>query len=60
MFEEMRKSGAALPLASRPHVIPDIHTDDRHAVILVKNHMESVGQVELCVGKLKRRCVGRQ
>ena len=58
MFEEMRKSGSASAFPSRADVVPDVHAHHGHAVVFVKNHVQSVGQRELRVWKLKGRRVG--
>ena len=55
VFEEVREACPSRLLARRPDVIPDVHRHDGHAVILVEDDVQPVGQRELRVGKLQRR-----
>ena len=40
----MREAGAAGPLVLGPDVVPDVHGDDRHVMILVDDDVEAVGE----------------
>src|SRR5581483_8282450 len=59
MLEEMREAGAAGTLARGADVVPHVHADDRHAVILVQDHGEAVAKRELRIGDLEPRRSGR-
>ena len=52
MLEEMRKAGTSRPLVLGADVIPDVHRHDRHVMVLVDDHVETVGERALRVGKI--------
>ena len=52
VLEEMREAGAARPLVLGADVIPDVHGHDRHVMILVDDHVETVGERALGEGKI--------
>src|SRR5215469_6659419 len=55
----MRKPGASCALIGRTYVVPDVHRHERQAVILVKNHIQTVFQFEFLVLDLRQRISGR-
>ncbi len=62
MFEEVREPGAAGALARGAHVVPHVHGDDWHFVVLVQDHREAVGQPEVRIRdvELRLRARGRR
>ena len=56
VFEQMREAGSPGPLAAGADVVPHVDRHERHAVILVQDHVQPVGQRELRVGHLDRSC----
>ena len=58
VLEEMREAGAPRVLARRADVVPDVHGDNRRAVILVQNHGHAVGQRELRVPRFSAAGAG--
>jgi hypothetical protein len=52
VLEQVREAGAAGLLVRRADVIPDVHRRHRHALVLVQDDREPVGQAELCVRDL--------
>ena len=53
VLEQVGEAGAAGPLARRSDVVPHVHGDKRHAVILVQDDAQSVGQSRLTVRNFK-------
>ena len=53
VFEQVCEPCAPGLLARRPDVVPDVHGQERHRVILVQDDVESVGQGELRVRHLE-------
>ncbi len=49
MLEQVREAGAAALLVARADVVPEVHRDERHGVVLVDQHGETVGQGETLV-----------
>ena len=54
MFEEVREPGASRLLARRADVVPHIDCHDGDGVVLVKDHVQPVGQGELRVSDFER------
>ncbi len=46
VLEQMREARASRALVRGSHVIPDVHADERHAVILVEDHVQTVAKRE--------------
>jgi hypothetical protein len=44
VLEQVREAGAAGTLVLRPHVIPDVHGNNRDMVIFVDEHVEAVAE----------------
>ena len=55
VLEQMREAGAAGQLVRRADAVPRVDRHDRHAVILVEDHVQAVRQRELRVFHLDRR-----
>ena len=55
VLEEMREPGLAGPLVLRADVIPEVHGDDGAVVVLVNQHVQSVGQRALAEGNVHRK-----
>src|SRR5215469_6004485 len=55
----MRKPGASCTLIGRTYVVPNVHRHERQAVILVKDHIQTVFQFEFLVLNLRQRLIGR-
>ena len=58
VLEEMREPGPPGLLARRADVIPDVHRDQRHGVILVEDDVQPVGQRELRIRNVELRGPG--
>ena len=55
VLEEMREPGHAWPFVLRTDVVPDVDGDDRHAVVLVHDDVEAVGQLAPGERQIQRR-----
>ena len=53
MLEEVSEAGPSATLVRRADVIPDVHRDDRHTAILVKDHGQPVRQREQPIGNFE-------
>ena len=55
VLEEVREPGAPRLLVLRPDVVPEVHRDDRHVVVLVHDDVEPVGERAFRVGQVDDR-----
>ena len=60
VLEQMREAGSPRLFIAGPDVIPHVHRDDRHGMILVHDHRQPVGQGVHRNRDLERRGLGRQ
>lgn len=44
MLEEVREPGQTRRLVARPHVVPEIHSDDRHSPVRADDNAQPVVQ----------------
>jgi hypothetical protein len=58
VLEEMREARAARLLVGGSDVIPDVDRHRRHALVLMQDDVQPVGQRELPIRNLQDRCRG--
>ena len=55
VLEQMREAGSSGLLVGGADVVPDVDGHDRHRLVLMQDHVEAVGELELPERHLKRR-----
>jgi hypothetical protein len=59
VLEEVREAGATALLVARTDVVPEVHRDQRHAVVLKHDHAQAVVERERLVLDRERRHIDR-